>query len=155
MSSQIINNNNYMTAFTSPNPYITRKLNNIDKAQAFKIERDDWTRLYHKTLKELKAMINVQKEVWNMMKIAEETNTTVTEMKETILKASINNQTMNATNILGISEDLWCLIQSNIEDWVFQIQRILADELNAYRGQENQYVDDSIQEIQELYKKEE
>ena len=51
-------------------------------------------------------MINVQKEVWNMMKIAEETNTTVTEMKETILKASINNQTMNATNILGISEDL-------------------------------------------------
>ena len=106
MSSQIINNNNYMTAFTSPNPYITRKLNNIDKAQTFKIERDDWTRLYHKTLKELKTMINIQKEVWNMMKIAEETNTTVTEMKETILKASINNQTMNATNILGISEDL-------------------------------------------------
>ena len=31
-----------------------------------------------------------------------------------------------------------------MEDWVFQIQRILADELNAYRGQENQYVDDSI-----------
>ena len=89
-------------------------------------------------------MINIQKEVWNMMKIAEETNTTVTEMKETILKASINNQTMNATNILGILEDLWCLIQSNMEDWVFQIQRILADELNAYRGQENQYVDDSI-----------
>ena len=95
-----------MTAFTSPNPYITRKLNNIDKAQTFKIERDDWTRLYHKTLKELKTMINIQKEVWNMMKIAEETNTTVMEMKKTILKASINNQTMNATNILGILEDL-------------------------------------------------
>ena len=95
-----------MTAFTSPNPYITRKLNNIDKAQTFKIERDDWTRLYHKTLKELKTMINIQKEVWNMMKIAEETNTTVMEMKKTILKASINNRTMNATNILGISEDL-------------------------------------------------
>ena len=89
-------------------------------------------------------MINIQKEVWNMMKIAEETNTIVMEMKKTILKASINNQTMNATNILGILEDLWCLIQSNMEDWVFQIQRILADELNAYRGQENQYVDDSI-----------
>jgi len=57
-------------------------------------------------LKELEAMINVQKEVWNIMKIAEETNTTVMEIKETILKASINNQTINATNILGISEDL-------------------------------------------------
>ena len=31
-----------------------------------------------------------------------------------------------------------------MEDWVFQIQRILADELNVYRGQGNQYVDDSI-----------
>jgi len=58
---------------------------------------------------------------------------TVTEMEGTILKANINNQTMNATNILGISKDLQCLIQSNMEDWVFQIQRMLADELDAYR----------------------
>ena len=68
-----------------------------------------------------------------MMKIVEETNIMVTKIKETILKVSINNQTMNATNILGILEDLWYLIQSNIEDWVFQIQKILADELNAYK----------------------
>ena len=40
------------------------------------------------------------------MKIAEETNMTITEMEGTILKASINNQTMNATNILEISKDL-------------------------------------------------
>ena len=40
------------------------------------------------------------------MKMVEETNTTITEIEETILKASINNQTMNTTNILGISEDL-------------------------------------------------
>jgi len=44
------------------------------------------------------------------MKIAGETNTTTTEIEETILKARINNRTMNATNILGISEDLWYLI---------------------------------------------
>ena len=67
-----------------------------------------------------------------MMKIAEETNTMVTKIEETILKVGINNQTMNATNILGILEDLRYLIQSNMEDWVFQIQRILTDELNAY-----------------------
>ena len=35
MSSQITNNN-YMNAPTSSNPYITRKLNNIDKAQVLK-----------------------------------------------------------------------------------------------------------------------
>ena len=42
-----------------------------------------------------------------------------------------------------------------MEDQVFQIQRMLADELNTYRGRGNQYVDDNIQKIQELYKNEE
>jgi len=55
--------NNYMTAPTSLNPYITRKLNNIDKAKVFKKEWDDWTRLYHKTLKGIEAMIEVQGQV--------------------------------------------------------------------------------------------
>jgi len=50
------------------------------------------------------------------MKIAGEANTTITEMEETILKASINNRTTNAMNILGISEDLQYLIQSNMKD---------------------------------------
>ena len=57
MSSQTTNN--YLTALTSPNPYITRKLNNMDKAQAIKAEWDDWMRLYHKMLKGLEAMIDI------------------------------------------------------------------------------------------------
>ena len=106
MSSQIINNNNYTTTPTSPNPYITRKLNNMDEVKIFKKECNDWTKLYHKTLKGLEAMISVQKQVWDMMKIAEETNTMVMEMEGTILKASINNRMINTMNLLGISEDL-------------------------------------------------
>jgi len=58
MSSQITNNN-YITTPTSPNPYITRKLNNMDKFKAFKNKQDDWTRLYYKMLKGLEAMIDV------------------------------------------------------------------------------------------------
>ena len=42
-----------------------------------------------------------------------------------------------------------------MEDWAYQIQRMLADELDAYRGQGNHYVDNNIWEIQELYKDEE
>ena len=98
--------NNYMTAPTSPNPYITRKLNNMDEAKAFKEEQDNWTRLYHKMLKGLEMMIDVQKQVWDMIKIAEEVNMTIIEIERTILKTSINNQTTNTTNILEISEDL-------------------------------------------------
>ena len=103
-------------------------------------------------LKELEVMIDVQKQVQDMMKIAREANMTITEMEETILKASINNRTTNTTNILGISEDLWYLIQSNMKNWVYQIQRMLADKLDVYSRQGNQYVNDNIQEIQELYK---
>ena len=126
MSSQITNN--YITAPTFPNLYITRKLNNMDEAQVLKKEQDNWTRLYYKILKG------------------------ITEMKETILKTSINNQTMNTTNILGVLKDLQYLIQSNMEDQVFQIQRILADELDVCKGQGNQYVEDNIWKIQDLYK---
>ena len=72
----------------------------MDQAQVMKKEREDWMRLYHKTLKGVKAMIDVQRMMKDMKKIAEETNMTVTEMEGTILTASINNQTTNTTNII-------------------------------------------------------
>jgi len=62
MSSQISNNNNYYyytMTLASPNPYVFRKLNNIDQAQVMKREREDWMRLYHKTLKGIETMINM------------------------------------------------------------------------------------------------
>ena len=155
MSSQSFNNNNYATAPTSPNPYISRKLNNMDQAQVIKKEWEDWTRTYYKTLKGIEAMIDVQRIIKNMKKLAREANTTVTEMKGFILAASIDNQTTNITNIVGISEDLRYLVQSDMEDWVFQIQRMLADELDRYKRRGNIYVDENIWEIQELYINEE
>ena len=140
---------------TSPNPYVSRKLNNMDQAQVMKREREDWSRLYHKTLKGIEAMINVQRMLKDMKKIAEETSTTVTEMEGTILMASINNQTMNATNITQIAEDLWYLVQSDMDKQAFQVQRMLADELDHYKEKGNNYVDGNIKEIQELYMNEE
>ena len=100
------NNNTFATAPTSSNPYISRRLNNVDQAQVMKREREDWSRLYHKTLKGIETMIDVQRMLKDMKKIAEETNTTITEMEGTILMASINNRTINAMNITQISEDL-------------------------------------------------
>ena len=51
-------------------------------------------------------MVDVQKMIKDMKKLAGKANTTVTEMEESILAASINNWTTNAMNIAGISEDL-------------------------------------------------
>ena len=115
------NNNTFVTAPTSPNPYISRKLNNMDQVHVMKREREDWTRLYHKTLKGIKAMIDVQRMLKNMKKIAEETSTTVIEMEGTILMASINNRIINATHITQIAEDLQYLVQSDMDKRAFQV----------------------------------
>jgi len=144
-------NNTFATAPTSPNPYISRKLNNMDQAQVMKKEREDWTRMYHKTLKGIEAMIDVQRAMRDMKKLAEEAGTTVAEIEGTILTASINNRLNNATDITQIAEDLRYLIQSDMDNRAFQIQRRLADELDQYKGRGNSYVDTNIREIQELY----
>ncbi len=57
-------------------------------------------------LKGIEVMINVQRIVKDMKKMAEEINTIIMEMEGMILIASINNQTVNTTNITQISEDL-------------------------------------------------
>ena len=124
----------------------------MEEARLLKKEQDDWTKLYHKTLQGLEAMIDVQRQVKDIIKMVEETNTTITEMEGVILKASIHNQMINMTHILGISEDLQNLVQSNMENWVYQIQRCLANELDDYKGKGNKYVDENIKEIQELYR---
>ena len=43
----------------SPNPYMSRKLNNMDQAQVRKREREDWSRLYYKMLRGIEAMIDI------------------------------------------------------------------------------------------------
>ena len=80
-----------------------------------KKEREDWSRLYHKMLKEIEVMINVQRIVKDMKKMVKEINTMITEMERMILTASINNQTVNTMNITQISEDLLYLVQSDMD----------------------------------------
>jgi len=93
MSSQLSNNNNnnYAMAPASPNPYISRKLNNMDQVQVIKREREDWSRLYHKTLKGIEIMIDMQRLVKDIKKLAEEANTIMMEVEGSVLIASINN----------------------------------------------------------------
>jgi len=71
----------------------------MDQARILKKEREDWMRAYHKTLKGIKTIIDVQRMLKDIKKMAEEANTTITEVEESILIASINNRTTNAMNI--------------------------------------------------------
>ena len=63
----------------------------MDQAQVIKREQKDWTRMYHKMLKEIEMIINVQRIINNMKKLVGEANTVVTEIEEAILWVSINN----------------------------------------------------------------
>jgi len=56
-----------------------------------KREREDWLRLYHKMLKGLEMMIDVQRMVKDIKKLAEEANTMIMEVEGSVLMASINN----------------------------------------------------------------
>ena len=116
----------------------------MNQAQVMKREREDWERMYHKTLKGLEVMIDIQRIMKDMKKLAEEAGTTVAEMEGTILTASINNRTTNTTNITQMAEDLHYLIQSDMDDRAFQVQRRLADELDRYKGKGNRYVEENI-----------
>ena len=120
-----------------------------------KREREDWTRLYHKTLKGLEIMINVQRMAKDIKRLAEETNTILTEIKGMVLITSINNWIINTTNITQILEDLQYLVQSDMDEQAFQVQRMLANELDHYKEKSNSYVDSNIKKIQELYIEEE
>ena len=99
-------------------------------------------------------MINMQKQVQDIIKLVEEANTMITEIEETILKASNNYWILNTANIFSISGDLWSLVQSDIENQAYKVQRLLANKLDEYKGKENNYMNNNIKEIQELYKKE-
>ena len=91
------------------NRYIDDNIQEIQELyvdKEMKKEREDWSRLYHKTLKGIKAMINVQRIVKDIKKMVEEMNTMITEMEGTILMVSINNWTVNTTKIMQISKDL-------------------------------------------------
>jgi len=81
----------FTTVLTSPNLYISRRLNNMEEANLFKKECNNWTKIYYKLLQGIETMIDIQKQVQNIIKLVEETNTTIMEMKGTILKASNNH----------------------------------------------------------------
>ena len=52
-----------------------------------------------------------------------------------------------AEDIFSISEDLWNIIQRGMENQMYHIQTLLADELDTCKEKENIYADEHIKEI--------
>ena len=95
----------FTTAPNSPNPYVTYTLNNMNLVKTMNQERKDWTKKYHKIIWEIRRMVYIQMQLQNIIKLTEEANTQITEIKSTILQASNNYQTQMA----GVLWDAWTL----------------------------------------------
>ena len=52
-----------------------------------------------------------------------------------------------ANNIFSILEELWNVIQEDMENQAYHTQILLADELDRYKRKENVYADNYIKEI--------
>ena len=101
-------------------------------------------------------MVDIQIQLQNIVKLAEEANIQIAEIKRMILQASYNYWTQTVVDIFSISEDLQNIIQSDMENQVYHVQQLLVDEheLDNYKRKENQYVEEHIKEIQDAYKQE-
>jgi len=99
-------------------------------------------------------MVDVQMQLQNIMKLAEEANTQIVEIKSTILQASNNHQKQTAGDIFSITKDLQNIVQSNMENQAYHIQKLLADKLDECKGKRNNYTEGHIKETQDAYKQE-
>ena len=79
-------------------------------------EKKDWTKKYHKIIQGIERMVDMQLQLENIIKLAEEANSQITEIEFMILQASNNFQIQTAGDIFSISENLQNIIQSNMEN---------------------------------------
>ena len=102
---------------------------------------------YYKIIWEIETMADIQCQLQNIIKLVEVANTQLAEIETMILQTSNAYRTQTASNIFSISEDLWDIIQGNMENQVYNIQSLLADELDRYKDKGNSYPDNHIKEI--------
>ena len=99
-------------------------------------------------------MANIQIQLQNIIKLAEVANVQLAEMETNILQASDIYKTQITGDIFSILEELWSIIQGDMETQAYHIQVLLANELNRCKGRGNTYTDNHIKEIQDAYQNE-
>ena len=75
----------FTTAPNSHNLYSTHTLNNINLVKTINGEQKDWMKKYHKIIWGIEQIVDIQLQLQNIIKLAEETNTQIAEIKSTIL----------------------------------------------------------------------
>ena len=69
---------------------MTHTLNNMDLIKIMNQNRKNWIKKYHKIIQGIDRIVDVQIQLKNIIKLAEEANTQIAEIKSMILQASDN-----------------------------------------------------------------
>jgi len=69
-------------------------------------EKKNWTKKYHKIIRGLETIADIQLQLQNIVQLAEVTNTQLAEIKTTILQASDVYKIQTTRDIFSISENL-------------------------------------------------
>jgi len=115
---------------TSPNPYVSCTINNMDLIITLNNEKKDWIRRYYKIIRGLETMANIQLQLQNIIWLAKVADTQLAEVKTTILQASDIYKMQTRGDIFSILEELQNIIQGEMEKQLYHIQVLLADELD-------------------------
>ena len=106
---------------TLSNLYVTHTLKNMELVKIMNNKRKNWTKKHYKLIWGIERIVDMQLQLQNIVKLAEEDNTQVVEIEVTILQASHNYRIQIAGNIFSISEDLQNIIQSDMENQVYHV----------------------------------
>ena len=109
---------------------------------------------YHRIIRRLETMADIQHQLQNIIQLAEVVNTQLAEIETTILQASNTYKTQMTGNIFSIVEELCHIIQGNMEMQAYHIQTFLANKLNRCKEKENAYANNYIKEIQDTHQNE-
>ena len=76
---------------------------------------------YHKIIWGIERIVDIQMQLQNIIKLAEEANTQITQIELTILQTSDNYWVQMMGDIFSISEDLCNIVQSDMEKQAYHI----------------------------------
>ena len=124
----------FITTPTSPNPYASHTINNINLITTLNNDRKDQIKKYYKIIQRIEIMADIQCQLQNIITLVDVANTQLAEIETTILQVSDVYGIQIASNIFSISEDLQDIIQGNMKTQVYHIQSLLANKLDRYKG---------------------
>ena len=98
-------------------------------------------------------MADLQLQIQNLVKLANTANIELADIEITLSQASDIYKIQIREDIYSISKELQNIIHRNIERQAYYIQVLLANKLDWYKDKEDEWVEEYIKIIQDIYTK--